>query len=961
MAEMAVSMFVEPVVKILLNEVIEQGSKFKDKARSLLHFNRDMVRLSSELKDLSVVLEDAMPDYQRLETSPYAEDPKYWKFIKELYKVVQDAEDVIQDCQYVKKGCRRLLLPIQVSRRLKDIQQRITSLKRVPFPRIEIRDECTAVQLCTTGLNLCMSSNGITVSSQLQTTPEQIRGATLRLTSMRRDSMKRRLQPVDGIPLGLNDQISHVQKMLIEDEETYIFGINGIGGSGKSLLMKCVWNSDEVQKSFENDLLIWMSIYPNQIAGSQRTLARHISMEFNNSWNQQEAKAKIYSYLVRKRFLMVVEDLWPNDNGSFLWDVGVPKSKEDGSKIVVISRYKEDLTKIKPDMPLIYSDPLSEKDSWRLFESYAFGSTGSPVRPEVMQNARKIATRCHGHPLALKAYGAAMAAKRDPSDWPMPSEEGETDQDENLFRKCSPAEREIFKCLRSSYESLPLHLRLAFLYFAAFPEGLVVRTADIIDLWTAERLIPAYSPSQADLYGRRMLKTLMERCVVEGVEAGSLGVVRKCKMHPMFRLLACHILRRQNEEDEDGEGTSLFRAGDNLTEFPSHEIRHQRRISLMYNHISSLPRKFRCRKLRTLILRHSEDLTVIPRSFFKSLKWLRTLDLSMTGIESLPNTISCLERLENLNLSRTRLKSLPVAITGLHRLKKLNLFECKQLERLPLDMNKLEHLRYLNLRRCTKLKFLPYQVTQICSLQCLIMDGCQSLQWKTLHQKSAVPNNLQYSRLEDLKSLRHLKYLSFVCESVTRIPNGLMGHFESLQRLEICAVQLGSLPEEIQHMKILQDLRISRLEALVKIPQWLCNMESLRRITLEYLKVKAIPPSVFETLPLLRLLEIEHCEELTDLPAEFCKERSFPALEELRLDHLRELKELPCFAQGTMTMLKELRVRYCKKITRFPKGVEKLKKNTKIDIAGSVGLIDSVGDNGIDRERMRVFRANLSY
>ncbi|GLJ55695.1 hypothetical protein SUGI_1196430 [Cryptomeria japonica] len=190
--------------------------------------------------------------------------------------------------------------------------------------------------------------------------------------------------------------------------------------------------------------------------------------------------------------------------------------------------------------------------------------------------------------------------------------------------------------------------------------------------------------------------------------------------------------------------------------------------------------------------------------------------------------------------------------------------------------------------------------------------------------------------------------MSFVCESVTRIPNGLMGHFESLERLEICAVQLGSLPEETQHMKILQDLRLSSLEALVKIPQWSYNMESLRRITLDYLKVKAIPPSVFEMLPLLRLLEIEHCEELTNLPTEFCKERAFPALEELRLDHLRELKELSCFPQGTMTTLKELKVRHCKKITRFPMGVKNLKKNTKIDIVGSNGLIDSVGDNGID-------------
>ncbi|KAH9293272.1 hypothetical protein KI387_041522, partial [Taxus chinensis] len=81
----------------------------------------------------------------------------------------------------------------------------------------------------------------------------------------------------------------------------------------------------------------------------------------------------------------------------------------------------------------------------------------------------------------------------------------------------------------------------------------------------------------------------------------------------------------------------------------------------------------------------------------------------------------------------------------------------------------------------------------------------------------------------------------------------------------------------------------------------------LRRITLEYLTVKALPLAIFKTLPLLRFLEIDNCCQLTELPTEFGKGGAFPALEELRLETLIGLNELPDLEEESMKMLKELR------------------------------------------------------
>ncbi|GLJ38408.1 hypothetical protein SUGI_0782050 [Cryptomeria japonica] len=954
MAELLIPVVAEAVFSIALNEAIKQVIKLRDKTKRVLHFKQDIEQLADHLKRLRVIQKSSMPDYKRYEVSPYAQNPRHKKLVKAIYKIAQDAEDIIQDCQHPRNWWHKYLLPFHVSARIKSIQQQIEIL--------EIKGIQNGVEMmegrAAADPPMIESANGvlsISISTRFESTTGEFRRTTLRLASMRRNSIKRRSQPIDVDPIGLHDQISEIQSLLLEDEEHNMLGIHGMGGAGKSLLMKCVWSSEDVQNSFENDALIWVTVSTGQISWLQRTIAEQIHMTFDQTWTEEKGKTEIFRHLETKRFFLVLDGVLPNESDRFLSHLGVPPNNSNGSKIVVISRHKSDLKKISPDMPLISVELLSEKDSWKLFKRYAFGSSTieSTLLPEVLDTAKKIASKCHGHPLALKAFAAAMAGQTDPRQWRLAL--GQTEADYSFFVNHTDAERRIFECLRSSYESLSPILRIAFLYFAAFPENHKVRTADLIDLWTAERLITAKSPSKLDAQGRWLLNIMIDRCVVEGVEAGSLDRVRKCKMHPMFRHLATHILEKEDEDDE----RCLFRAGDNLAEFPSKEIsqhKHQR-ISLMYNRITCLPEEFKCRGLRSLILRHSERLSVIPPGFLKGLTWLRTLDLSMTGIESLPITLGRLKRLEYLNLSRTKLKCLPVAVTRLQRLLSLNLFECKELVSLPLEMNKLEDLRYLNLRRCAKLRLLPFEITQITSLQCLIMDGCDNLQWRL--QSSPPENTSQYSQLEDLQSLKHLRYLSFVY-ATAEIPHDLLGKFQSLERLELCRGQSESLPEDIKEIKTLEDLRLSRLPRLVQLPRWLSNLAALRRITLEYLNVKVLPPAIFETLPLLRLLEIENCNELTKLPDEFGKEEAFPALEELRLQNLKALKELPALEDRSMNMLKEFRVRFCQEIKKFPKGVENLKKSTRIDIVGSFGLIRSVEDGGADRERLRDFLDSLN-
>eukprot|EP01018_Ginkgo_biloba_P027855 Gb_08987 [translate_table: standard] len=228
------------------------------------------------------------------------------------------------------------------------------------------------------------------------------------------------------------------------------------------------------------------------------------------------------------------------------------------------------------------------------------------------------------------------------------------------------------------------------------------------------------------------------------------------------------------------------------------------------------------------------------------------------------------------------------------------------------------------------------------------MDGCDLIEWRNEH----LPPKKSMS-LKDVGALAQLTYLSFVCRA-TQIPDGLMCIFQKMDRLELCRVEALIVPEDIQQMTVLRDLRISRWERLLALPPWICNLRTLKQITFEYLNVKVVPAELAE-LKYLCLLEIEHCYELIAFPLEFGGREAFPVLEELIVDSLRALEWLPTLEEGAMRHMNKFRVRYCEKVKRFPMGLEKL-KNVKIDIVGSPGLVESLRERGgEDRKRLKNF------
>lgn len=163
------------------------------------------------------------------------------------------------------------------------------------------------------------------------------------------------------------------------------------------------------------------------------------------------------------------------------------------------------------------------------------------------------------------------------------------------------------------------------------------------------------------------------------------------KMHDIVRDIAIWIASSL----EDGS-RSLVQSGISLRMIlESEHMTSSKWVSFMNNLITALPVSFiRCPHASTLLLQGNHSLDRVPSGFLLAFPFLRVLDLSATGITSLPISLMELKELRALLLCRcSELQEFP-QIGALSKLRVLNCSETG-LVTLPEGMEKLANLREL--------------------------------------------------------------------------------------------------------------------------------------------------------------------------------------------------------------------------------------------------------------------------
>ncbi|KAJ8628490.1 hypothetical protein MRB53_021797 [Persea americana] len=476
--------------------------------------------------------------------------------------------------------------------------------------------------------------------------------------------------------------------------EKPIIGVHGMGGVGKTTIMRNIHNNLSQQSESKHfDCFIWITVSNDtDVNKLQQTIAKQLDIDMKEDDDEDGRARKIFNALVRrKKFLLILDDMW---KWFRLDEVGIPlPSKENGCKLVLTTRNKGICGQMRAHA--IEVRVLSEEESWEFFKDIlAVG--GVIVSKDIENLAKDVAKECCNLPLAIKTVGGSMCGVDNAAVW------------KDALKDLKEANGEfkdivdkVFAPLKFSYYRLgDAVLQSCFLFCSLYPEDHEITFNELIDHWICEGLIDKRGTGDDDINkGQTILDQLikvsmLEECEYHGykIHAGD----EKCvKLHDLIRDMAINITRAEKPR-------SLIYAGRQLPDRPIEFPEDAERISLMYSDIKVLYGEPNCQLLVTLFLQMTPLQEISPDSYFNHMCSLRVLNLSFTNIMSLPDSVSNLKQLRALIL------------TG-----------CSGLEEVP-SLEKLEEVRVLDLNG-TSIRELPSGVEAMVYLQCLHLDNTREL------------------------------------------------------------------------------------------------------------------------------------------------------------------------------------------------------------------------------------------
>nr|GLL16698.1 disease resistance protein At4g27190-like isoform X1 [Ipomoea trifida] len=543
--------------------------------------------------------------------------------------------------------------------------------------------------------------------------------------------------------------LEKLKGLLMRNEKAKMIGVCGMGGVGKTTLVKNVNN--ELSKDTTNqdfDIVIWVVVSQNAtVEIIQSKIAKRLHLAMNKEESEESAASRLYNKLKGKRFLLILDDIW---EGVDLNTVGIPPLEDHiGSKVILTTRNFHVCQEMSTDIEFEIGG-LSDEEAWELFSQ----RVGEEVinDDQIKLLAKAIVEECNGLPLALITVGASLRKKTEVALW-----KGALD----ALQKSEPThiqgvEEKVYKPLKWSYDSLKgEQLKSCFLFCCLYPEDYEIDTDRLVQYWLAEGLLDEhqnYEQLQNDV--KRIVDCLISSCLLEKCAVG----IDKVKMHDVVRDVGVWIAKSSEDWCK-----SIINSG--ITEM---QISQQllscsdkvKRVSFMHSKIAFLPDcTIQCPETTTLFLLGNWSLHEVPNSFLQGFQMLTTLDLSKSNIMSLPDSLLQLLELRALNLRHCYLLH---ELPPLEALRKLQILDCSftPIAKLPAGFEKLTNLKILLLASTLQLREIPTgKFCKLHKLEFLNMED-SGIQWGS---RDTIEANAPF---EDLLCLNQLIVLYIDLKSI---------------------------------------------------------------------------------------------------------------------------------------------------------------------------------------------------
>ncbi|CDP21724.1 unnamed protein product, partial [Coffea canephora] len=464
--------------------------------------------------------------------------------------------------------------------------------------------------------------------------------------------------------VGIDQPKNHLISELLEgdDHQLKVVSVVGMGGLGKTTLVKKVHEDLEVRRQFP--VRVWVTV--SETCDFQfllKDLIRQLHEEGKKpdprsieSMTTTELKNFVKDFLQQAgRYAIVFDDVWDVE----FWNTikfALPESSRGGNRVMLTTRKADVATASSIESRgLVYRmEPLSIEDSWTLFRNKIFDGGNCPGH--LMDVAKGILDKCEGLPLAILAIGGLLSLKdvNRIDEWEMVQRSlgGELEGTGKLDR--------VKKILSLSYSDLPWHLKTCLLYRSIYPEDHKIACTRLVNLWIAERFVEWREGMSIEDVAWGYLGELVNRSLIQVTDAFYEGLPDRCRIHDLMREVILIKSREQNMVTvTTGQPTT----------WPSEKVRrlvvhssssnnaqhHQQRPSYCFDHLRSF-------------------ITEIPNEIFKMFH-LKHLDLWGTRVERVPKAIGKLQHLEFLDLGNTAVRELPMEILKLQKLRFLKVYQ----------------------------------------------------------------------------------------------------------------------------------------------------------------------------------------------------------------------------------------------------------------------------------------------
>ncbi|CAJ2663204.1 unnamed protein product [Trifolium pratense] len=673
----------------------------------------------------------------------------------------------------------------------------------------------------------------------------------------------------------------------LKDDNNYITGLQGMGGTGKTTLARKVGNDLEQSKHFAYVVDTTVSFTPD-VKKIQDDIAGSLGLKLEDC-NDSDRHKKLWSRLTNgDKILVILDDVWDRGPPLDFEAIGIPKrDNHKGCRVLVTSRSQKTF-KILDCHKTIELDLLSEEDAWLMFKRYA---EIDDIYPKILIDiARKIAIECKQLPVAISAIARSLKGQQNREyEWDVTLKSLKQpvfmqDVEEDMVG--------IYNCLKISYDNLKDEkAKGLFLLCSVFREDEEISIEVLTRLGIGVGLLGEGYGTYVDARNKVVSAKdkLLDSCLLLEVNK------KRLKMHDLVRGAAQWI------GNKEIQCVKLFDKKQKSLVENQKNIKH---LLCEGKYMDFFNLKFDGSKLVTLIVKvdgeEEDECIKVPNSFFKNVTNLRVLHFSSNYQQplSLSDLIQPLTNIRSVLVDNVDLGDISI-LGNLQSLETLDLVECT-IKELPDQITKLRKFKLLKLEDCEIRMNNPFEVIERCSsleelyFEYSFNDFCQEITLPEL-QRYQIKNHMRnldlgtrFSKYVVFRgnqkcqfSKGTLKYCMQTAEALCL--KGIKGEWRNLMpeivplehgmndlvELHLDGIsQLRCLIDSIgSHVPILSNLVVLELENMENLEQLFngkLNLCNLKRITIENcpMLISILSFLSAQDLPTLEAIRIRKCDGL---------------------------------------------------------------------------------------------------